>query len=106
MAANDSGHSSVGPDPDTGGSAIEPHFRFLAEHGPDVFYRVRLTPEPVLDYISPATTTVTGYTPEELYGDASLWPRLVHPDDRALIPDAAALAGQSAQAIAAPVVLR
>jgi PAS domain S-box-containing protein len=106
MAANDSGHSSVGPDLDTGGSAIEPHFRLLAEHGPDVFYRVRLTPGPVLDYISPATTTVTGYTPEELYGDASLWPRLVHPDDRALIPDAAALAGQSAQAIAAPVVLR
>ncbi|HEX7497144.1 MAG TPA: PAS domain-containing protein, partial [Candidatus Limnocylindrales bacterium] len=92
MAANDSGHSSVGPDLDTGGSAIEPHFRLLAEHSPDVFYRVRLTPGPVLDYISPATTTVTGYTPEELYGDASLWPRLVHPDDRALIPDAAALA--------------
>lgn len=106
MAANDSGHSSVGPDLDTGGSAIEPHFRLLVEHGPDVFYRVRLTPGPVLDYISPATTTVTGYTPEELYGDASLWLRLVHPDDRALIPDAAALAGQSAQAIAAPVVLR
>jgi PAS domain S-box-containing protein len=106
MAANDSGHSSVGPDLDARGSAIEPHFRLLVEHGPDVFYRVRLTPGPVLDYVSPAAATVTGYTPDELYGDASLWLRLVHPDDRALIPDAAALAGQPAQAIAAPVVLR
>ena len=65
-----------------------PRFRLLVERSPDVFYRVRLTPEPVLEYVSPAAETVTGYSPAELLDDPTLWQELVHPDDRALIPTA------------------
>ena len=67
----------------------EPRFRLLVERSSDVFYRVRLTPEPVLEYVSPAAEAVTGYSPAELLDDPTLWQELVHPDDRALIPDGA-----------------
>ena len=72
-----------------------PRFRLLVERSSDVFYRIRLTPEPVLEYVSPAAETVTGYSPAELLDDPTLWQELVHPDDRALIPDGASFAAPS-----------
>ena len=62
----------------------------LAERSQDIVYRYRLEPDPVLEYVSPAATRLTGYTPEEFYADFDLWTRLVHPDDRARV----VLAGQ------------
>ncbi len=83
-----------------------PRFRLLVEGSPDVFYRIRLTPEPVLEYASPAAEAVTGYSPAELLGDPTLWRGLVHPDDRALIPGGASLAAATADELAAPLVVR
>ena len=90
------------------GGSIErgPRFRLLVERSPDVFYRTRLTPEPVLEYVSPAAEAVTGYSPAELIADPTLWRELVHPDDRALIPGGAAFAAATAGELAAPLVLR
>ena len=90
------------------GASIDsgPRFRLLVERSPDVFYRIRLTPEPVLEYVSPAAEAVTGYSPAELLDDPALWQGLVHPDDRALIPDGAAFAAATTGELEAPVVLR
>ncbi|HEX2625662.1 MAG TPA: PAS domain S-box protein, partial [Candidatus Limnocylindrales bacterium] len=81
-------------------------FHLLVERSPDVFYRVRLAPEPVLEYVSPAAMAVTGYTPAEFLADPTLWRELVHPEDRQLIPDGVTFAGLTADELEAPVVVR
>jgi PAS domain S-box-containing protein len=61
----------------------EARFRRLAENAPDFIYRYRLVPEPGFDYVSPAATALTGYTPEEFYADPNLIFEMAHPDDYA-----------------------
>ncbi|MCL4297338.1 MAG: PAS domain S-box protein [Anaerolineae bacterium] len=65
--------------------ASEEGFRLLAEHVPDIIYRYRLKPEPGFEYVSPAATSITGYTPVEHYADPELGFKLVHPDDRPVL---------------------
>lgn len=60
----------------------EDRFRRLADRAPDVVYRYRLSEQPGFEYVSPTVTSLTGFTPEEFYADASLMSRLLHPDDR------------------------
>lgn len=60
-------------------------FRLLAENAQDIVYRYRLIPEPGFEYVSPAATRITGYTPEEHYADPQLGFKLVHPEDRGLL---------------------
>jgi PAS domain S-box-containing protein len=66
----------------------EARFRRLAENAPDVIYRLRLLPTPQFEYVSPAITSVSGYTPEEFYADPLLTHKLVFPDDRACLEQA------------------
>jgi len=63
----------------------EERFRRLAENVDDLIYRYRLAPTAGFDYVSPAATALTGYTPEEHYADPELGFKLVHPDDRPLL---------------------
>ena len=63
----------------------EPYFRSLAENAPDVIYRYLVSPEPRFDYISPAVTEISGYTPEEHYADPGLCLKAVDPRDRYLL---------------------
>jgi len=63
----------------------ESRFRRLAENAPDVIYRYRIALNPGFDYISPAVTDVSGYTPEEYYADPLLGIKVVHPEDRHLL---------------------
>ena len=44
----------------------EARFRRLADHAPGIIYRLRTHPNISLEYVSPAATTLTGYTTEEL----------------------------------------
>jgi PAS domain S-box-containing protein len=60
----------------------EERFRLLAEHIQDVIFRYRLLPEAGIDYISPAVTTVTGYTPDEVRANPDLFFAMVEPEDR------------------------
>ncbi len=60
----------------------EERFRRLAENAPDVIFRYRFVPTPGYEYISPAVTAITGYTPQELYADPDLDLKIIHPDDR------------------------
>jgi PAS domain S-box-containing protein len=84
----------------------ETTFRMLVERGHDVFYRLRLGPEPALVYVSPAIQAVTGYAPEEVYADPGLWQQLVHPDDRANLPGSGAIDAEAIGDVEAPVTVR
>ncbi|PDV97426.1 PAS domain S-box protein [Candidatus Chloroploca asiatica] len=63
----------------------EERFRLLAENAVDMIYRYRITPDPGFEYVSPAATTMLGYTPEEHYQDPHLSSKIVHPSDRLLL---------------------
>lgn len=56
-------------------------FEFLAENANDLIYIYRFVPEPKFEYVSPSSTRITGYTPEEHYADPQLGMKLIHPDD-------------------------
>jgi PAS domain S-box-containing protein len=60
----------------------EERFRLLAEHAQDIIFRFRRFPDPAIEYVSPAVSSVVGYTPDELYADPSLLFSLVEPEDR------------------------
>jgi len=60
----------------------EGKFRRLAENSPDIIYRHRLKPIHGFEYISPAVTKVSGYTPEDHYNDPGLGIKIIHPDDK------------------------
>jgi diguanylate cyclase (GGDEF)-like protein/PAS domain S-box-containing protein len=61
---------SGGQDHPAWGSADS--FRLLAEHAPDFIFRYRVQPDPGFDYVSPASLSILGYSPDELYGDPAL----------------------------------
>ncbi|HEY4718965.1 MAG TPA: response regulator, partial [Candidatus Methylomirabilis sp.] len=50
----------------------EERFRLLAENAQDVIYRYRLSPPRGFEYMSPAGTAISGYTPEEFTADPDL----------------------------------
>ncbi|MBI5283996.1 MAG: PAS domain S-box protein [Chloroflexi bacterium] len=56
-------------------------YRLLVENARDVVYRLRLGPPRAFDYMSPAVTRITGFTPEDYYADPTLSRRQTHPDD-------------------------
>ena len=60
--------------------ASEERFRLLAENAQDFIFRVTVAPEIRFDYVSPASTRVTGYTPEELYDEPSHVFNMVTPE--------------------------
>jgi two-component system NtrC family sensor kinase len=82
--------------------ASEERFRVLAENAQDVIYRYRPSPTPGFEYISPAVTAITGFTPEEYYADPNLVFKCVHPDDRLLL-EAAIRSGTHSRT---PITLR
>lgn len=67
----------------------EPHawldLEGLAERAQDLIYRYRLRPTRGFDYVNPAATRITGYTPAEHYADADLGLKLIHPDDQPVL---------------------
>jgi PAS domain S-box-containing protein len=63
----------------------EIRFRNLSENSPGIIYRILLNPSLKFEYVSPAVTKITGYTPEDHYADPDLGFKLVHPDDRIIL---------------------
>ncbi len=58
----------------------EERFHRLTENAQDIIYRYRLSPIRGLEYISPAVTRITGYTPEQCYAHPDLGVRMVRPN--------------------------
>ncbi len=74
----------------------------LAENARDIIYRYRFSPNRGFEYVSPAATAITGYTPEEHYADPDLAFKLVYPDDRPLLAELF----QAGDAFNRPLILR
>jgi len=55
----------------------------MIEPGPATTYIDGLEESAPTIYMSPQVTELLGYTPEEWIEDPEMWPRLIHPDDRA-----------------------
>lgn len=58
-------------------------FRSLVEEGPLVTYIDAPDDAATSLYVSPQIEGLVGYSVEEWMGDPDLWPRILHPDDRA-----------------------
>jgi diguanylate cyclase (GGDEF)-like protein/PAS domain S-box-containing protein len=65
----------------------EERFRLLAENAQDLIAIYRFKPTPGFEYVSPSSTAITGYTPEEYYADPELGYKIAHPDDRHLLDE-------------------
>jgi PAS domain S-box-containing protein len=66
--------------------ASEKRFQRLADNAQDIIYRYHFTPTRGFEYISPAVTAITGYTPEEYYADPDLiFKIIVHEDNLRLL---------------------
>ena len=63
-------------------SVNEEKYNFLSEHLEDMVFRYELKPAPKFTYVSPSSTKIIGYTPEEHYADPELGMKLIHPEDR------------------------
>ena len=67
----------------------EEQYRLFAENAADLIYRVDFIPKRHFTYVSPSSTAITGYTPDDHYADPDLGFKLVHPDDRPLLDEMA-----------------
>ena len=81
----------------------EQRFRLLAERATDIVFRIRLKPRLRFEYVSPASTSVIGYTPEEHYADPDLGIKLVHPEDREQLQQLSTLTPEE---LTKPLILR
>ena len=61
----------------------EDQFRSMVEQGPAVVYIDGPDESASTIYISPQIERLLGYTPQEWYADREMWPKVLHPDDRA-----------------------
>lgn len=56
-------------------------YQLLAENSRDMIFRLKL-PEDVMEYVSPASHDLTGYTPEEFYSNTGLFRKIVAKESR------------------------
>jgi PAS domain S-box-containing protein len=62
----------------------EERFRLLAERSPDALFRMRMLPEPRIEYLSPSIEGLTGRSVDEILHSedrAAMW-KIIHADDR------------------------
>ncbi len=59
----------------------EARYRALVEQTPTITYLDAIEGPPYTLYMSPQSTTILGYTPQDWYDDDDLLDKLVHPDD-------------------------
>lgn len=65
---------------------IEDRYRLLAENSLNLIYRMSL-PDGIYEYVSPAATVLSGYSPDEWYHHPLLMREIIHPDWRQYFDD-------------------
>ncbi len=80
----------------------EMRFRLVAENAQDLIYLYRFSPASHFEYVSPSSTQITGYTPEEFYRDPDFFERLAHPEDLQLLD----ILKEPKASLSEPVILR
>lgn len=60
----------------------EKKYRNLVENMQDMVYRYEFYPTPKFTYVSPNSTEIVGYTPQEHYDNPELGIKIIHPNDR------------------------
>jgi PAS domain S-box-containing protein len=78
-------------------AASEERYRMLAERSQDVVYRMRLGPVAGFEYVSPAITSLSGFTPEEQYAHPELSRDFLPEEMRASLAAAASPGAAEAQ---------
>jgi len=68
----------------------EAKYRALVEQMPAVVYSARLDDASSTIYISPQIEAILGYSPGQFLRDPDLWLKVIHPEDRDRVLDAAA----------------
>ena len=61
----------------------EQQYRSIVEHIPAVTYIDAVNEQAAAVYVSPQIERLLGYSRHEWLADADLWPKILHPDDRA-----------------------
>lgn len=77
--------------------------KIFAENAQDIIYRYRILPQKKFDYVSPASTIILGYTPEDHYKDPNLWSAILYEQDRLLFHT---IQKQSPELLKGPLILR
>lgn len=62
----------------------EQEFRLLAENAKDLIFHYEILPERRFTYVSPSSTFITGYSPEDHYADPDLILKILYPDSIAV----------------------
>ena len=62
-------------------------FHLLAENARDLIFHSKVSPTYKFDYVSPSSTHITGYTPEEFYADPFLAKKCILAEDFNLLSD-------------------
>ncbi len=65
--------------------ASQEWLRSIAENVTDMIFRYRVAEPQGYEYVSPSSTEITGFTPEEHYADPRLPFQIVHGDDRSAL---------------------
>ncbi len=70
-------------------------FHLLAENAGDLIFHAKVSPTFHFDYVSPSSTHITGYTPEEFYADPNLAKKCIPPEDLLFRKDPSAWANSN-----------
>jgi PAS domain S-box-containing protein len=62
----------------------EERFRLIAENSADMIMCVQVSPEIRVDYISPSSENILGYTPDTFCQDPYIGMKCIHPEDKKL----------------------
>ncbi len=66
----------------------EQRFQRLVQNAQDLIYRFRILPNRGFEYVSPAASSLTGYSPEDYYDTPEFSTKLIYPEDLPLFQSA------------------
>jgi PAS domain S-box/diguanylate cyclase (GGDEF) domain len=79
------GEAAAGQQKSEFADAVPDRFRAIIEHVPAITYMDALNQQATTLYVSPQIEQILGCTVQEWMTDPDLWPKLIHPDDRARV---------------------